>query len=135
MTESSTATCATGSSSTLRRSEEIAPPVDGISNNHRLAPGDGKGRAADRVRWLVDSDPADPCFPFIGALGYLIFRGSDMHTRENRQSTANEDMLRQYLNSGPGASTADELHKLAALRENGVLTEDEFAAQKAKLLG
>jgi Short C-terminal domain/Phospholipase_D-nuclease N-terminal len=75
-------------------------------------------------------------FPFIGALAYLILRGSDMHTRENRQSAANEHLLR-YLQqtSGPGVSTADELHKLAALRDNGVLTEEEFAAQKAKLLG
>jgi hypothetical protein len=32
-------------------------------------------------------------------------------------------------------SVADELGKLAALRDAGVLSEDEFAAQKAKLLG
>jgi hypothetical protein len=30
---------------------------------------------------------------------------------------------------------ADELTKLAALREAGVLSSDEFDAQKAKLLG
>jgi hypothetical protein len=33
------------------------------------------------------------------------------------------------------ASTADQLTKLAALRDQGVLTEEEFAAQKANLLG
>lgn len=32
-------------------------------------------------------------------------------------------------------SVADELSKLAALRDQGVLTEDEFAAQKARILG
>lgn len=32
-------------------------------------------------------------------------------------------------------SLADELAKLAALRDQGILTEDEFATQKAKLLG
>jgi hypothetical protein len=32
------------------------------------------------------------------------------------------------------ASVADELVKLASLRDAGVLSEDEFAAQKAKLL-
>lgn len=39
--------------------------------------------------------------------------------------------------SGPSgaASVADELRKLAELRDAGVLTEDEFAAQKARLLG
>ena len=32
------------------------------------------------------------------------------------------------------ASTIEQLKELAALKEQGVLTEDEFAAQKAKLL-
>jgi hypothetical protein len=36
--------------------------------------------------------------------------------------------------SGPGRG-ADQLTKLAALRERGVLTEEEFGAQKAKILG
>ena len=31
-------------------------------------------------------------------------------------------------------STADEIEKLAALRDRGAITEQEFAAQKAKLL-
>jgi hypothetical protein len=39
------------------------------------------------------------------------------------------------LPGGQGApSTADELAKLAALRDRGVLTEAEFVAQKQKLL-
>ncbi|HYC81792.1 MAG TPA: SHOCT domain-containing protein [Solirubrobacterales bacterium] len=33
-----------------------------------------------------------------------------------------------------GASTIDQLKELATLKEQGVLTEEEFAAQKAKLL-
>lgn len=32
------------------------------------------------------------------------------------------------------SSTADELKKLAALRDEGILSDEEFAAQKAKLL-
>jgi Short C-terminal domain len=32
------------------------------------------------------------------------------------------------------ATVADELRKLAELRDQGILTEEEFAAQKAKLL-
>lgn len=35
----------------------------------------------------------------------------------------------------PSAFVADELSKLADLRDRGVLTDEEFAAQKAKLLG
>jgi hypothetical protein len=34
-----------------------------------------------------------------------------------------------------GASTIDQLKELGELKAQGVLTEEEFAAQKAKLLG
>jgi len=45
--------------------------------------------------------------------------------------------LRVASKGGPAAaiSVADELAKLAQLRDSGVLTEAEFATQKAKLLG
>ncbi len=35
----------------------------------------------------------------------------------------------------PGTSVADELSRLADLRDRGVLTDPEFATQKARLLG
>jgi hypothetical protein len=35
---------------------------------------------------------------------------------------------------GSGQSTIDQLKELASLKAEGVLTEEEFAAQKAKLL-
>ncbi len=38
-------------------------------------------------------------------------------------------------NALPTTSIADEIKKLGALRSQGLLTDDEFAAQKAKLLG
>jgi hypothetical protein len=34
-----------------------------------------------------------------------------------------------------GASTIDQLKELGELKQQGILTEEEFAAQKAKLLG
>jgi hypothetical protein len=37
--------------------------------------------------------------------------------------------------AGAEQSTIEQLKELAALKEQGVLTEDEFAAQKAKILG
>jgi hypothetical protein len=37
--------------------------------------------------------------------------------------------------AGPPLDLADQLRKLADLRDAGILTEEEFAAQKAKLLG
>lgn len=58
------------------------------------------------------------------------------------------DALRGRLAEAPGVSSApptgasaapvdvaDQLGKLAALRDAGVLTDEEFAAQKAKILG
>jgi hypothetical protein len=37
--------------------------------------------------------------------------------------------------AGGEASIIDQLKQLAELKDQGILTEDEFAAQKAKLLG
>jgi hypothetical protein len=37
--------------------------------------------------------------------------------------------------AGGGESVIDQLKELAELKSQGVLTEEEFAAQKAKLLG
>ena len=37
--------------------------------------------------------------------------------------------------AGTSVSSADEIAKLAQLKDQGVLTDAEFAAQKAKLLG
>jgi Short C-terminal domain/Bacterial PH domain/Protein of unknown function (DUF2510) len=37
--------------------------------------------------------------------------------------------------AGPSPDAADQLRKLAQLRDEGILTDEEFAAQKAKLLG
>ena len=39
-----------------------------------------------------------------------------------------------YVQETAGSSTADQLAKLADLKEKGALTEEEFAAQKAKIL-
>ena len=44
-----------------------------------------------------------------------------------------ERMGKPAAQSGPSA--ADEIEKLAALRDRGVLTEEEFAAKKRQLLG
>jgi hypothetical protein len=38
------------------------------------------------------------------------------------------------IQTGSGPSVADELLKLASLRDSGILTQEEFDAQKAKLI-
>lgn len=47
----------------------------------------------------------------------------------------NENRKFDRIGTGGPASTADELTKLAQLHEQGHLSAEEFAAQKAKLLG
>ena len=74
--------------------------------------------------------------PFLGVLIYLIVHGGDMQERNARDAIAADAAQREYIRSvaGGSASTADELGKLAALRDQGVISEQDFEAQKAKLL-
>jgi Short C-terminal domain/Phospholipase_D-nuclease N-terminal len=76
--------------------------------------------------------------PFLGVLVYVIVRGDSMTKRSvdqaQAQRAAMDDYIRQTATAG-GGTAADELTKLAALRDQGVLTQAEFDAQKAKLLG
>ena len=54
-----------------------------------------------------------------------------------RAAQQNDQAMRQYIRQttgSAGGSSADELAKLAQLRDQGVLTDQEFAAQKARLL-
>lgn len=74
--------------------------------------------------------------PFLGVLIYLVTQGDDMRRRDKEIATAVDKAQRDYIRSaaGTGGGAADELEKLAGLKERGVLTEEEFQAQKAKLL-
>ncbi len=74
--------------------------------------------------------------PFLGVLLYLIFRGGKMQERNVRQAQQDDAALRSYVRDAAGtSSTADELTRLAALRDQGVLTDAEFQQQKAAILG
>lgn len=75
--------------------------------------------------------------PFLGVLMYLIFRGGEMQNRDIASAQAANAAMTDYIRQTAGTtpSTAEELTKLAELHSQGVLTEAEFAAQKAKLLG
>ena len=73
--------------------------------------------------------------PWFGVLIYLIVNGSEMTKRSMQEQQAAQDEFATYVrNTAGSASSADELAKLAGLRDSGALTEAEFAAQKAKLL-
>jgi hypothetical protein len=75
--------------------------------------------------------------PWLGALVYLIARGKSMTERTMKQAADQEKAMRAYVQDVASSSTsvADEIGKLAALRDQGVLTADEFNAQKTALLG
>jgi hypothetical protein len=75
--------------------------------------------------------------PFLGVFVYLIARGGKMHERQAQDAAAQQQAFDQYVKEAagtPGASTADQLSKLADLKSQGVLTDAEFDAQKAKIL-
>ena len=74
--------------------------------------------------------------PFLGVLIYLVTQGDDMRRRDKEIATAVDKAQRDYIRSAAGTAggTADELEKLADLKDRGVITEEEFQAQKAKLL-
>ena len=73
--------------------------------------------------------------PLIGVLVYLIARGDSMHERAVQEAKQEDREARRYIQDAAGApSTADQLSKLADLRERGVITADEFEREKAKIL-
>ena len=73
--------------------------------------------------------------PLIGVLVYLIARGDKMHERAVRQAQETDREARQYIQEAAGSGTpADQLTKLADLRDRGVITADEFEREKAKIL-
>lgn len=74
-------------------------------------------------------------FPFIGALIYLIARGAGMHDREMKSYSRQRQAMQEAAQMVTGTATvAEQLEALNSLKEKGVLTEEEFATQKAKLL-
>jgi ABC-type multidrug transport system fused ATPase/permease subunit len=73
--------------------------------------------------------------PFLGVFVYLIARGGKMHERAAEAAQAQQKAFDSYVQEAAGTSSADQLSKLADLKAKGVLTDAEFEAQKAKILG
>jgi hypothetical protein len=74
--------------------------------------------------------------PYLGVFVYLIARGKKMGEHAAQQAAAQEAQMRQYVQSvaTTGGGSADEIAKLADLRDKGVISEEEFQAAKAKAL-
>lgn len=105
----------------------VAPGVDrdAATARHERAPAwmqdpDARAQRQDQIR--AAQEPAQ-------AQGAMTLRNA---------ATVQEMIANAYARAGthaPGSDVADELTRLADLRDRGVLTDAEFQAQKAKILG
>jgi hypothetical protein len=75
--------------------------------------------------------------PYIGVFLYLIIRGHKMSEHALQAAQAQDSAARAYIQqaAGTSASGADELARLADLKEKGVIDDAEFASMKAKIVG
>ncbi len=77
--------------------------------------------------------------PLLGVLIYLIARGDKMTQHAVRDAEKQDQAMRAYIkdaadtSGGGGSSTADQVAQLAQLREQGVITEEQFEQGKAKI--
>jgi hypothetical protein len=74
--------------------------------------------------------------PFLGIFVYLIARGGKMHERAAAQAAQQQEAFDAAVKQAAGTATGstDQLAKLAELKGQGVITDAEFEAQKAKIL-
>jgi ABC-type multidrug transport system fused ATPase/permease subunit len=75
--------------------------------------------------------------PFLGVFIYLIARGGKMQERRLQEAAQQKNAFDTYVREtagGSGGDAASQLSHLADLKSQGVLTDAEFEAQKAKIL-
>jgi len=74
--------------------------------------------------------------PLIGILVYLVTRGRSMNQRAAQAAQQQEEAFRSYVQetAGTSPSSADQLAKLADLKQRGVISSAEFETEKSKVL-
>ena len=74
--------------------------------------------------------------PYLGVFVYLIARGRHMQEHAEADAKQRDTEFRQYVQSATSSSggSAEEIAKLADLRDKGVISEAEFQQAKAKAL-
>jgi hypothetical protein len=73
--------------------------------------------------------------PWITGLVYLIARGKGMAERSARKQVEYQEYSPEEYRQISFASPSEEIAKAQALRDQGVITDGEFEAIKAKALG
>jgi hypothetical protein len=76
--------------------------------------------------------------PYLGVFLYILIRGPKMAEHAVEAAQAQDVAARAYIRDaagGGGTTTADELHRLADLRDRGVIDEAEFQRLKAGVIG
>jgi hypothetical protein len=75
-------------------------------------------------------------FPYLGVLVYLIARGHKMTEHVQAAARAQDAAARAYIQQAAGTtpSAADEIQRLADLKAQGVISDEEFETAKAKTL-
>jgi hypothetical protein len=74
--------------------------------------------------------------PYLGVLLYLIVRGHKMAEHAQQAAQAQDAAAKAYIQqaAGTSGSVADEIQRLADLKAQGVISDAEFEAGKAKAL-
>lgn len=98
--------------------------VADIFRNHEM-------RGFSKAIWLV----VVILIPFLGVLIYVLAHGDEMSQRRLAEAQAQDAEARAYVKDAAGTTShADQISQLAALRDQGTISEAEFAAGKAKIL-
>jgi len=71
--------------------------------------------------------------PLLGLLIYVIARGPGMARRSLDQQAAAQASFDSYVRDVAGGGAASELEKASKLHAEGKLTDDEYAALKARI--
>jgi phospholipase D-like protein len=85
-----------------------------------------------KTGWLVFTI----VLPFLGVFVYLIARGGEMADRDAARAQARDEASGAYVSQAApeGGGTADNLAKLAELRDQGVISGADYERGRDKIL-
>ena len=72
--------------------------------------------------------------PMVSLLAYLIVRGDGMAKRQAAEVATAQAALDEHVKAVAQSSPADQIAKAKELHDQGVISDDEYAALKAKAL-